>query len=272
MRLEGKDVSLYYEVRGSGTPLIMIHGVIVDANLFSRAAEYLSRYFQVITYDRRGNSRSELKDKAGNDMNGQLEDILLLMDTLQIESAFIVGQSAGATIGQYFLQEYPEKVRHLIMYEPAIFGFLDDMPNVHEWTGRMNELIRKRKFSSALLQFSQTIGPPDERRPKKTKEESLREMGNFEYGLSEEFPGIASYRPDIEKTRQYADRITLAMGEKTTDPVYMEGLGRFAEAIGTDILFYPGFHNLPFELPKEFAVNVLGTLMLTEEKAFHLSE
>ena len=53
------------------------------------------------------------------------------------------------------------------------------------------------------------------------------------------------------------------MGEKSTDPVYMGGMARFSEAIGTELLFYPGFHNLPFDLPKEFAINVLGTLMLS---------
>ena len=73
MFLEKDDVSLYYEVRGSGEPLILIHGVIVDADLYSKAAELLSRYYQVITYDRRGNSRSVYKGEPHFDMEGQAQ-------------------------------------------------------------------------------------------------------------------------------------------------------------------------------------------------------
>ena len=274
MYLEKEDVSIYYEVRGRGTPLILIHGVIVDADLYTKAAELLARYYQVITYDRRGNSRSTFKTTQKTteenaprpfEMEDQVQDLLALMDALHIDDAFIVGQSAGAMIGQYFLQEYPEKVRHLIMYEPAIMGFLDDMPNVHEWTTQMKELIGKQKFNSALLQFAQKISPSDTRSPRKSIEETYREMGNHQYALTQEFPELVSYHPDIKKTKKHKDRITLAMGEKSDDPVYMNGLARFANALETDILFYPGFHNLPFDLPREFAINVLGTLMLFGE-------
>jgi len=264
MFLEKEDVSLYYEVRGSGAPLILIHGVIVDADLYSKSAEYLSYFYQVITYDRRGNSRSKWKGEPRFSMEGQAEDILDLMAELGIDSAFFVGQSAGAIIGQYFMQEQPDKLRHLVMYEPAIMGLLDDRPNVHEWTGKMKELISRHKYNTALLEFSQKISFPDSRSPRKSEEETKREFGNHKYALSQEFPELVSYHPDLAKTRQHAGRITLAMGEKSTDPVYMEGLARFAEGIGTDILFYPGFHNLPYDLPREFAINVLGTLMLSE--------
>lgn len=264
MFIEKDDVSLYYEVRGNGDPLILIHGVIVDANLYASAADLLANYYQVITYDRRGNSRSVFKGEPHFSMEGQAQDILSLMEALGIDKAYIVGQSAGAIIGQYFLQEYPERVRHLIMYEPALMGFMDDMPNVHEWTGQMKELIRRRKYNSALLQFAQKISQPDARSPKKTAEESRMEMGNHEYALSQEFPEIVSYCPDIPKTLIHSDKLTVAMGEKSTDPVYMEGMMRFAEALDTEILFYPGFHNLPYDLPREFAINVLGTLLLAD--------
>ena len=64
MVLDKEDVSLYYEVRGSGEALILIHGVIVDAGLYENAAELLAQHYRVITYDRRGISRSRLKDPA----------------------------------------------------------------------------------------------------------------------------------------------------------------------------------------------------------------
>jgi pimeloyl-ACP methyl ester carboxylesterase len=53
---EGDD--LYYEVRGHGQPLLMISGGGGDAGFFSLVADILSDEYKVITYDRRGNSRS----------------------------------------------------------------------------------------------------------------------------------------------------------------------------------------------------------------------
>ena len=263
MYLEKEDVSLYYELQGEGDLLILIHGVIVDADLYSSAARLLSRYFRVLTYDRRGNSRSVCKGEPHFNMEDQIQDLLDLMSAAQADTTYIVGTSAGALVGEYFLEKYPQKVRHLIMYEPAIMGFLDDMPNVHAWTNKMKKLIEDHKYNSAIMQFVHTITSYDERSPTKSPEEAKREMGNHEYALTKEFPEMAAYHPDIEKMREAADKITLAMGEKSTDPVYIQGLARLAQAVGKDVLFYPGFHNLPYDLPREFAVNVLGTLMLS---------
>ena len=64
MFIEKDDVSLYYEVRGNGDPLILIHGVIVDAGLYEEAARLLAGRFRVVTYDRRGYSRSVFRKPA----------------------------------------------------------------------------------------------------------------------------------------------------------------------------------------------------------------
>ena len=50
--------SLYYERQGSGPPVLFIAGSTGDAGNFSRTADLLADEFTVVTYDRRGNSRS----------------------------------------------------------------------------------------------------------------------------------------------------------------------------------------------------------------------
>ena len=287
MFLEKKDVSLYYEVRGTGDPLILIHGVIVDAGLYENAADLLSSRYMVITYDRRGISRSRLKDteesaagesarqiiqkEAGSDavdpdvfMDAQIQDILDLMDHLQIKGAYFAGASAGAVIGQYLMQRFPERVRHLIMYEPAMLGYMDKEPDVKEWTQDMLELIQKHKYNSAILAFAENIASFDERSPKKAVDVSFREMHNHEYCLNTEFPALVRYRPDLDAMRRMADRITLAAGEKSKGTFYYRSALELAESIGKKAMFYPGYHNLPYDLPREFAVSVMGTLMLSQ--------
>ena len=289
MVLDKEDVSLYYEVRGSGEALILIHGVIVDAGLYENAAELLAQHYRVITYDRRGISRSRLKDPAdisapaGNDsgnslqlssgddkddaavfMDRQIQDILDLMDHLQIEDACFAGASAGAVIGQYLLQKAPNRVRHLIMYEPAMLGFMAEEADVAEWTRKMLDLIEKHKYNSAILAFAENIASFDSRSPRKPVDVSFREMHNHEYCLRTEFPALVRYRPDPDAMKRMADRITLAAGEKSEGTFYYRSALALAECIGKKAVFFPGYHNLPFDLPQEFAINVLGTLLLSQ--------
>jgi len=50
--------TLYYEKQGTGTPVLLIAGSTGDAGNFTRAADLMADEFAVVTYDRRGNSRS----------------------------------------------------------------------------------------------------------------------------------------------------------------------------------------------------------------------
>ena len=240
MILKREFGELYYEVRGEGKPLLLIHGVIVDASLYEQTAEILSRYYKVICYDRRGYSRSKCKEEPKFHMEEQAEDILAILDALKLEKVIVAGASAGAVIGQYFLQTYPQKVEYLLMYEPAMLGrMMQDM---------------------ALLRFSGHIGFQDPRSPQKTEEVSLRELNNVEYAFTEEIPALLEYYPDMDKMHLLADKITIAAGEKSGDTAYVRAAVRLADQIGKKVLYYPGGHNLPYDLPVEYAVCTIGTL------------
>ena len=110
MILKREFGELYYEVRGEGKPLLLIHGVIVDASLYEQTAEILSRYYKVICYDRRGYSRSKCKKTPEFRMEDQVKDILDILNELKIDRIIVTGASAGAVVGQYFLQKYPEQI------------------------------------------------------------------------------------------------------------------------------------------------------------------
>ena len=56
--LEVNGARIYHEVRGSGPSVLFIAGATGDGGHFERVAEILSDEFTVVTYDRRGNSRS----------------------------------------------------------------------------------------------------------------------------------------------------------------------------------------------------------------------
>lgn len=266
MYLEKKDVRLYYEVYGQGEPLLLVHGVIVDSELYKEAAKLLAGYYQVILFDRRGNSRSTLKEDKPFSIEDQADDIRDLLDALHIDKAWIAGASAGAAAAQYFLKKYPERVNHLIMYEPALLGYmLETSEEFHQWALGIGKLVEKKKYSNAILSFNQHIGYQDPRSPQKPEEFSQRMMENFEYALTVEIPGLIGYKPDLDDMCRHADKITIAAGEKSGETVYYKTALQLSEKIGKKPLYYPGTHNLPYDLPREFAVCILGTMMLLKK-------
>src|SRR4029453_15974979 len=94
--VEANGTELYYEVHGSGSPLLFISGATGDAGHFTHVADALSDDFRVITYDRRGNSRSPRP--AGwtqTSITEQADDAAALLEALAVTSAVVFGTRAG---------------------------------------------------------------------------------------------------------------------------------------------------------------------------------
>jgi len=84
--------TLYYEVRGSGPPLVLLHAGDRDLTMWNPQVRLLTRSFRLIRYDARGHGRSTTPRGAFS----TVEDLRLLLDHLGIERASLVGISMGA--------------------------------------------------------------------------------------------------------------------------------------------------------------------------------
>ena len=98
---------IYYEVRGEGQPVLLVHGFIVDGSSWKRTALYtdlLKEGYKVITLDMRGNGRSDKPhDSAAYDNDAEARDIMLLMNLLKIKQYNVVGYSRGSIINARLL-------------------------------------------------------------------------------------------------------------------------------------------------------------------------
>jgi pimeloyl-ACP methyl ester carboxylesterase len=89
------DISIYYEDRGTGKPVVLIHGWPLSGGSWERqSAALLAAGFRVITYDRRGFGRSSAPS-TGYDYDTLARDLDELIETLDLQDACIVGFSMG---------------------------------------------------------------------------------------------------------------------------------------------------------------------------------
>jgi pimeloyl-ACP methyl ester carboxylesterase len=126
MATTATSAGLYHEVRGTGPAVLMIPGATGDAGPFTRAAERLSDEFTVISYDRRGNSRSRATGDpmAAATMRAQADDAATLIRSCGFDKAVIYGNSGGAIITLELLARQPAMVKGAIVHEPPLMGLL----------------------------------------------------------------------------------------------------------------------------------------------------
>jgi pimeloyl-ACP methyl ester carboxylesterase len=93
---------IYYEVRGKGKPVLLLHGFIVNGNSWKRAALYtelLNAGYKVIVPDMRGNGKSDKPhDSTAYDNDAEAKDMIQLMALLKINKYSVVGYSRGSII------------------------------------------------------------------------------------------------------------------------------------------------------------------------------
>lgn len=87
--------TLYFKDWGSGQPVVFSHGWPLSSDSWeSQMLHLASNGFRVIAHDRRGHGRST-QPWNGNEMNTYADDLALLMDTLDLSNAILVGFSTG---------------------------------------------------------------------------------------------------------------------------------------------------------------------------------
>ncbi|WP_096467751.1 alpha/beta fold hydrolase [Aneurinibacillus soli] len=106
--VEVNGVSLHYEIRGNGTPLILIHPPVLSSANFHYQLDELAKYFTVIVFDIRGHGKSQPSVQAVT-YPLIVEDIKGLLNHLHIEKAFVCGYSVGGSIALEFLLTAPER-------------------------------------------------------------------------------------------------------------------------------------------------------------------
>lgn len=255
---EGAD--LYFEVRGSGPPLLMISGGGGDAAFFTYPAALLADEFQVITYDRRGNSRS-----TGNttdlDVRQQARDAVAVIRAAGHRSAAVFGNSAGAIIALEMASSFPESVTAVIAHEPPI---LTIHPH-RKWLAMFDSIARVSRTlgnGAAMAMFSVAVGIPFSAFGSVPDDFSTRTAANQEFFVEREMLAVVGYTPDVAALKASNVPIVMAIGATTraTDRFYGPPAAILAERIDAPLVVFPGHHLSYFDLPRPWTETLRDTL------------
>lgn len=107
-------IEMYYEIHGSGFPLVLIRGLGSNADHWYSQTPVFSEQYKVITFDSRGIGRSGGADSHFN-ISVLAKDTVALMDAIGVSRPHILGLSLGGMIAQEIALSYPERIRGLVL-------------------------------------------------------------------------------------------------------------------------------------------------------------
>ncbi len=113
-KVHANGIDIYYEIHGSGDPLILINGLGYDLWMWHKMVPGLAEHFKVVTFDNRGVGKSD-KPKGPYSAQMLADDTAGLLEALGIERAAVMGHSMGGFIAQALVLSRPEMVSKLIL-------------------------------------------------------------------------------------------------------------------------------------------------------------
>jgi len=146
---------LYYEAHGSGPPLLLIPGAAGTAESFGKLTAQLAARHTVVTYDRRGFSRSDLDGPQDYDhrLETDADDARRLIEHVSGQPATVFGNSSGAIVALAVLTGHPAVVRVLVPHEPPAMKLLPDGQQWVDFFFAVYALYRRSGVEAALQKF-----------------------------------------------------------------------------------------------------------------------
>jgi pimeloyl-ACP methyl ester carboxylesterase len=113
-KINANDIDIYYEISGSGKPLVLISGLGYGLWMWHKMIPGLAAHFRVIAFDNRG---AGLTDKPAGPYDVQMlaADTAGLLEGLEIESAAVMGHSMGGFVAQELALSRLDLVSELIL-------------------------------------------------------------------------------------------------------------------------------------------------------------
>jgi pimeloyl-ACP methyl ester carboxylesterase len=150
-----------YEVRGTGEPVLLIHGALIADSFLPMMDEPALANYRVVRYHRRGYAGSSAPASTDR-QSADAADAVALLRRLGIERAHIVGHSGGGRIALQLTLDAPEVVHSLTLIEPSGLGPVPGASAFAEEVGRAaQERYRAGDAAGAVDIFLRAVLGPN---------------------------------------------------------------------------------------------------------------
>jgi pimeloyl-ACP methyl ester carboxylesterase len=269
---------LYYEISGtSDIAVVLVHGSWGDHHNWDTVVPMLARSFKVLTFDRRGHSRSAREDAPGT-LHDDVMDLAALLEALDFAPAHVVGNSFGASVTLRFACERPDLFRSLTAHEPPLFALLQGDPALQaplaamdQRVGAVAELLRSGEINGGARLFVETIafGPGMwDRLPEQLRQTFIRNARTW----FDELQDPDWNRLDLERLRRFTKPALLTRGDQSP-PFFPAVVAQVARALphAEQHLFAGAGHVPHVEQPEVYVGRVTRFIAGVEERPVRAS-
>lgn len=260
--LEFPGARLYYEIRGSGPLLLMVPGANGDADVFTGVAEHLAEHHTVITYDRRGFTRSQLDSPPQDEhrLATDADDAQRLIKHLDHGPATVFGTSSGAVLSWNCLLVTLRSSARSCRTNRQPYGSCPmgrsgwtSLTNCTGFTAKPGSSQHSHGFASRCSQHQTASSWP----MRQATNSSEHVLTNAAYWFEHELRQYASVTLDLDALTAHAEKIVPAAGRESRGYPAYEVAVQLGRQLGRDLLELPGGHagfaSQPGEFAREFA-------------------
>jgi len=179
-------LKMYYEVHGTGEPLILLHGGLGSSDMFSEIMPLLSKKRQVIAVDLQAHGRTADINRPLS-YKAMADDVAALIHSLNIEKADVMGYSVGGEVALRTAIQHPEVVKKLVIVS-ATFSRDGWYPEIVAGMTKMGaDSAASMKQTPMYQLYAHTAPRPEDWPVLHTK---LGEMFRKDYDWSKDVPAI----------------------------------------------------------------------------------
>lgn len=181
-------LKLYYEIRGSGRPLILLHGGLGALEMFGPNLTALAKGRQVIAVDLQGHGRTADIDRPLS-VKLMADDIAALLEHLGITRADVMGYSLGGGVALLTAIRHPAVVNRLVVVS-TVFRRSAFYPEILAQQGQVGPAMADAMKQTPMYQVYQSLAPRPEDWPKLLGK--IGEAMKEDFDFSTEIAGITA--------------------------------------------------------------------------------